>query len=98
MMWLYVLLVAVVAAAVPVTWWLKREGDHRWRQRRLLAPMAKRFDDWMIEVTLTADVENFVREMKRAGRAVEELGRAMRRRRRRMWMRAFVNRVTGGIL
>jgi hypothetical protein len=70
MMWLYVGLVAVVCAAVPATVWLKRAGDRAWLEH-LLRHKPQR----QVTVTLVADVEPFVRAMRQARAALEQIRR-----------------------
>jgi hypothetical protein len=84
MMWLYVVLVAVVLAALPLTWWLKRVGDRAWEQHRreqrmreLLKPTADAFVRLRIELVdnMTPALQQMAREINRIG---EQMGPAFR--------------------
>jgi hypothetical protein len=58
MTWLYVVLVGIVAAAVPTTVWLKRAGDRAWRIHHIRQRRRE------LVVRLTFDSDRFTREMR----------------------------------
>lgn len=77
MTWLYVALVVVVLAALPLTWWLKRAGDRAWRAHRICVlskPMTEAFIRFQIEV-----VDNFTPAMRQLAREVDRVAEQMRR-------------------
>jgi hypothetical protein len=71
MMWLYVMLVALVAGAVPATVWLKRAGDREWRAHQ------RQEKRRAVYVRLIADTEGFTRAMRDASAAVAGFGAEM---------------------
>lgn len=78
MTWLYVLLVAVVLAALPATVWLKRAGDESWRAHRakvLLTPIAEAFVRFQIEVVdrMTPALQQIGRELAKMQAQFERL-------------------------
>jgi hypothetical protein len=90
MVWLYVLLVAVVLAALPLTWWIKREGERAWRRPRV--------ENGVLVVNIVADVQRYIRAMEEAARATERLAAAFRPRSRRARWRAAIVRLLKGIV
>jgi hypothetical protein len=101
MMWLYVLLVAVVLAALPLTWWLKRAGDRAWEQRRreqrmreLLKPTSDAFLLFQIQL-----VDLMTPALQQLGREVDRMADDFRRAANSPAMRQFVrdiNRIERG--
>lgn len=95
MMWLYVVLVVVVLAALPLTWWMKRVGDRAWEQHRreqrmreLLRPTADAFIRFQVEL-----VDNMTPALQRASREINRMTEEFQRAANSPAMRAFMREI-----
>lgn len=75
---LYVSLLAVLAAAVPLTVWLKREGDRDWaayqRRRSFASQFAAISASWAaVSVSIVANFQPFIAAMNDAAAATARL-------------------------
>jgi hypothetical protein len=79
---LYVSLVAVLVAAVPLTVWLKREGDRSWaafqRRRSFAAQFAAMSASWMaVSVSIAANFQPFIAAMNDAAAVTARLAETL---------------------
>lgn len=82
MIGLYVFLVAALVAAVPLTVWLKREGDRSWaayqRRRSFASQFAAISASWAaVSVSFTANVQPFIAAMNDAAAAAARLAETL---------------------
>lgn len=81
---IYILCAAVIVAAVPLSWWLKRDAERSWQRHQALARAARqreqmaRLTKSFAQVRITL-IDNMTPALQRAGRAVQELAAAFDR-------------------